>query len=244
MISCLILASRGEAGPVAEGIDAKPIYRISAFPWRRPRQARTASPICAGRQCRFTVLCPWTGQHGIYSADSHTPIDEIEDRYRTSLPGWPDQQYIPTWPGLRHDRLTLIPATPTFDAACIVVRHTYHSRAILAPASVGAEQLSRGIGHLTPWQPHETRLPPSVRAADLRAPTAPLSLRSGDVIEVLEAQDRRQTIAFQNQDHLRGYAMWTQGVGILCTMLIRLWDVDWPRPIVTWLTPGWCRVAT
>ncbi|CAE7566637.1 unnamed protein product [Symbiodinium necroappetens] len=52
------------------------------------------------------------------------------------------------------------------------------------------------------------------------------------------ARDGPQTVAFQHQDMLRGYAMWTQGVGLLCTMLIRLWDPNWPRPIVTWLSPG------
>ena len=96
----------------------------------------------------------------------------------------------------------------------------------------------RSVEHLTPWRPADLRFPPAVYAAFLRAPTEPLHLRSGDVLEVLEARDRPQTIAFQHQDMLRGYAMWTQNVGVLCTMLIRLWDPHWPRPIVTWLEPG------
>ena len=238
LLSCLMLAGRGVDGQVVDGLEAKPIYRISAFPWRQPYRARTLSSVCAGRQCRVTMLCPWTGQQGLYTVDAHTPFEEICDRYRASLPGWPDQQYIPTWPGLRHDRLTLIPATPSHDMACIVVKHTYNSRAIIVPASISDEQLSSAIRHLTPWQPHEVRYPPAVRVARLKAPTMPVSLRSGDVLEILEPQDRPQAIAFQFQDHLRGYAMWTQGVGVLCTMLVRLWDTDWPRPIVTWLTPG------
>ena len=172
------------------------------------------------------MLCPWTGQQGIYSADSRTPLEEVWSRYRLSLPGWPDQQYAPTWPGLRHDRLTVIPVPPTLDIACVVVRHSYHCRAILTPAQVSPELLTQLVAHLTPWQPQVIRYPPV------------LHLRSGDVLEVVEAPDRPQTIAFQHQDHLRGYAIWTQGVGVLCTMLIRLWDSDWPRPIVTWITPG------
>ena len=238
MLLALFLLPQVTGGPPYDDRGGKPIYRISAFPWRTPAGARTAQPVCSTLQCRFTMLCPWTGTHGIYTTDSSTPLEEVWQRYRADLPGWPRQQYMPTWPGLRHDRLTLIPAAPSLDVACVVVRHFYHSRAILVPACVTKQQIARAIAHLTPWQPQEVRFPPSLLAAFLREPAKPLQLRSGDVLDVLESSDVPQTIAFQYQDMLRGYAMWTQGVGLLCNMLIRLWDAAWPRPIVTWLNPG------
>ena len=228
----------GFGAPNPEDRPAKPIYRISALPWRIPRQVRTAQPVCGQLQCRFSMLCPWTGQHGVYTADSHTPLDEVWTRYRQDLPGWPDQQYMPTWPGLRYDRLTLIPVAPTLEVACVVICQSYHHRAILIPACITVPQLTRAIAHLTPWQPQEVRLPPAVLVASIRSPAAPLQLRSGDVLEVLEAGSAQQTVAFQHQEALRGYARWTQGIGFLCTMLVRLWDATWPRPIVTWINPG------
>ena len=234
----LLLVPHVIGGPPLDDRGGKPIYRISAFPWRTPAHARTAQPVCGTLQCRFTMLCPWTGLHGIYTTDSSTPLDDVWQRYREDLPGWPNQQYMPTWPGLRHDRLTLIPAAPSLDTACIVVRQSYHSRAILVPACVTKSQIARAIAHLTPWQPREVRFPPPLLAALYREPEKPLHLCSGDVLDVLEDPGAQSTVAFQHQEMLRGYAMWTQGVGLLCNMLIRLWDAARPRPVVTWLNPG------
>ena len=132
---CWLALSNLALGMLEAG-EGKPIYRVSAFPWRRPPDQRTAQEVCGSRPCRFTVLCPWTGQQGIYTTDSHSLLETTWQRYRLELPGWPNQQYMPTWPGLRHDRLTVIPVSPSPDIACVVVRHAYNSRAIVLPACI------------------------------------------------------------------------------------------------------------
>ena len=239
MLLTLLLLTGSEAmGPTTDFRDTKPIYRISAFPWRQRPQARTACDFCDRRACRFTILCPWTGPHGVYTADSTAPLDDTWQHYRSGLPGWPDQQYTPTWPGLRHDRLTVIPVPPRNDIVCVVARRSFSARAILLPDRIQLGDATAAISQVTPWRPQAVLLPPAVYLATLRAPSAPLALRTGDVLEVLEDGDREDTYAHNNQDLLRGYAVWSRGVGVLCTMLIRLWSVEWPRPIITWLSPG------
>ena len=218
--------------------DTKPIYRISAFPWRLPLHERTAEGVCDRHRCRYTVLCPWTGPQGTYSAAPSTPVLEVWQHYRSILPGWPDQQFAPTWPGLRHDRITVIPVPPSPALACVVVRQSYHARAVLLHAQLTHDHLCRIIQHHTPWRPAEVFLPPAAQVASQNSEGAVVRLRTGDVIDILETPMQRHPIGVNNPDTLRGYAHWNLGVGLMCTTLIRLWDTTWVRPIITWLSPG------
>ncbi|CAE7907347.1 unnamed protein product [Symbiodinium necroappetens] len=232
----LLAAAMDSSPPRAE--DTKPIYRISAYPWRLPHPDRTAEDVCDRKQCRYTVLCPWTGPQGVFSVTPNTPISEVWRHYGSILPGWPDQQFTPTWPGLRHDRITVIPIPPSPSLACVVVRQLYHARAILLHAEITLDHLCRVIQYHTPWRPVEILLPPAVLAARSHHERQALRLRTGDVLDVLEASQHRQTIGVNNPDLIRGYANWNHGIGILCTTLVRLWDTAWRRPIITWLSPG------
>ena len=216
----------------------KPIYRISAFPWRADPDDRTASEVSDRSHCRFTALCPWTGPQGVYVVPSDTRISDVWRHYGTTLPGWPDQQFAPTWPGLRHDRITVVPIPPCPSLACIVIRQSYHARAVLIHSAITYEHLLRIIQHHTPWNPTEALLPLALAAARSLHHDPLLRLRSGDIIDILEGTQTRQVIGANNPSLLRGYAAWNHGVGILCTTLIRLWDTSWNRPIITWLSPG------
>ena len=71
MLLAMFVLPQVIGGPTHDDRGGKPIYRISAFPWRTPASARTAQPVCNSLQCRFTMLCPWTGAHGVYTADSN-----------------------------------------------------------------------------------------------------------------------------------------------------------------------------
>ena len=109
----LVHAGAMLAVPPASAPRGKPIYGLSHYPWRHQEADRTAQAICDRSECRFTVLCPWTGQHGIYTAPTSTHLETVWQRYRDLLPGWPQQSYQPVWPGPRHDRLALVPCAPS-----------------------------------------------------------------------------------------------------------------------------------
>ena len=232
-----LLASAMEEG-VTPSAGGAGIYRVSAFPWRLPPAARTADNICDGALCRYSVLCPWMGPQGVHTAPTSQALEAVWEHFRDSLPGWPAQQYVPTWPGIRQDRLTIIPEPVSTDTACVVVHCRNHFRALLTPATIAYRPLLRLIASGTPWEPVTICLPPSLQAESVVQSSVPFRLRTGDVIEVREEGQQCQTFGHTEQAMLRGYAVWTQGIGILCTVIIRLWDVTWRRPIITWIDPG------
>ena len=227
-------AMQSEGYPERQG---KPIYRLSSFPWRVPTEQRDARPVCDRHQCRYSLLCPWTGAHGVHTAEAATSIDDIWLRYSSGTPGWPNQRYYPVWPAIRHHVLTVIPWPPSPATVCVVVRIGMEARALLLPTTLALHHLCRSIQFHTSWEVGEVRLPPSLLAAHTRAAHEHITLRTGDVIEVLHGRADRAVASISDQELIREHAAWTQGVRILRTLLIRLWNPTWPRPIITWLPP-------
>ena len=146
-----------EAEPVG-----RPIYGLHRYPWRDPPGARTSEPFCDRPQSRFTLLCPWTGPHGVHTSYSRTPLTDIWERYSRDTPGWQDQQFYPVWPGPRHDRLSIVPWPPSPHIVCVVIRHGMDARAQILPAHITYDNLCRAIRFQTQWDPGEVRLPPAL----------------------------------------------------------------------------------
>ena len=222
----------GQAEPIG-----KPIYQLSSFPWRLPEEQRDAQLFCDRRQCRYTLVCPWTGTHGVHTADSRLPLTDIWRRYSANTPGWPHQRYYPIWPGPRHHIISLLPWPPSPHTVCIAVRQAMNIRALVLPASISFDNLCRAIQCQTAWDIGEVRLPPAVFAAYSRATQAQVELRTGDVLEILGSRADRYVARLDDQALIHSCAMWTQGIRFLRTFLLRLWNPDWPRPIITWLHP-------
>ena len=216
----------------------KPVYGLHRFPWREPPHGRTAAAFCDRPTCRYTLLCPWTGPHGVHTASSSTPLSEIWHRYHQGTPGWPAQQYYPVWPGPRHDRLTIVPLPPTTAMACVVLRYGQEARSQLLPAVMTYDNICRAICYQSPWDPGEVRLPPALFQQYHFSMRRPITLRTGDVLEVLNSRADRYTAPQADQALIRDYVPWTQGIRFLGHVLLRLWSPEWNRPIVTWLHPG------
>ena len=216
----------------------RPIYGLHRFPWRTAASQRTASDICDRDDCRYTLLCPWTGPHGVHTAPASARLEDVWHRYRQGTPGWPDQQYYPVWPGPRHDRLTIVPWPPSPHIVCIVIRHGNDVRSQVLPATLTYDNLCRAIHYQTTWYPHEVRLPPPLFLQHIQAPRDELVLRTGDVLDILQGRAERYVASCRDQALARDYNMWTQGIKFLSHILLRLWSPQWGRPIITWLHPG------
>ena len=223
----------------------KPIYQLGRFPWRQDATTRDARTFCDRRMCRYQLLCPWTGQHGLRSHETVFPLNQVWQRYQGDNPGWSQQQFFPVWPGPRHDRLTIIPWPPNPATVCVVFRIELEQWAVLLPDIITLEQLRAVFRQRTCSEILHLRLPPALLAAMTLAAERPLHLRTGDVIEGLYERSERVPQSVADVALLRDYTPWARRIRLLGHVLLRLWSPDWNRPIITWLLPDteWCPEA-
>ena len=181
----------------------------------------------------FPCYVRGVGPQGVYQCHPGSAIQSLWRRY-TEPGDYPDFVVLVTtgyglFPGCR-----LMAALRVLSLNKI----PFCARALALPATRTYAKLCRAVQHQTGWEVAQSRVPPAEHAWQIKFPTEPLSLRDGDVLDVLASRRDCRDYDIRSQSEVKDHVLWTRGMVLNTQIIVRLWAPDLPQPILTWLEAG------
>ena len=211
-------------------------YCLGCFPWRTESAGPGLTDVCCSPAIRFSLVCPWSGPHGVFQCQSNTPVSEVWTRYQQ-----PDTvtDFVPVWPGLSDDRVWVVPRGPAgSNLVCVVAQQQGTFKSILLPTPLTYNDMCRVVQYLTGWEVGQIRVPPGLHARQLVEPSAPLHLRDGDFLDVLASRGDCHGFEVSHASRLKDHVLWTRPIRVACRLSLYVWLPEIWQPILTWLPAG------
>ena len=147
-------------------------------------------------------------------------------------------QLHPVWPSPKQNCLVFVPQVGAADLVCVVGLHSGAVHPVLLPRSVSQEGLRLTFQHHLKCPVGPARLPPSLRASCLACPAAPLTLRDGDVIDIVSIERPSAVADVRSSDMLKDHVLWSRDFRVASCITVRLWFPHLRQPVLTWLRDG------
>ena len=211
------------------------VIRVGQYPWRTPADRAAVSATSDGQDFRCILHCPWTGPQGVFQGRASLTVLQLHQRFDAALLA--DASLVPVWPNPNFYRLNFVPGIRSSSLVCVLVHHDQTVRAVVVPGRISYTDLASAMRFILDTDVNQVRLPPAVHVRRMHAPESLITLRDGDLLDVLAGRPNH-LLSVRSASFMKDCVLWTRNFEVINTIAVRLWFPHLQDSLLTWLEPG------